>query len=146
MDYSIYDLATGEFKGNMAIPPEWLTANTPSGCGVIEGTWSGTTHRVDVVTGDVVTNTPATPTLAELKAGYVASVNDWVRRWVAAQSADIAIAQATGATTAIYTTIQNFKNAADSGIADINAATSAGLVDAAYLECIEAMTLIAESA
>ena len=54
--YSLYDLSTGIFTGRLftMLSARDLEANTPAGCGAVEGLHDQATKRVDLETGAVI--------------------------------------------------------------------------------------------
>lgn len=53
--FSVFILASGLLTGQtISVPPEAIEANTPPGCGLVEGAWSSALFKVDVVSGEVV--------------------------------------------------------------------------------------------
>lgn len=79
--YSVYTLAGGLFTGQtLCVPDADLQANTPEGCGVMQGQHDPLRWRVNVSTGDLVELLPEQPQGTELLAWIW---DETLTRWVA---------------------------------------------------------------
>lgn len=79
--HSVYLLATGQLTGQTVSVPECdLKANTPVGCGLIEGRWQPERWVVDLPSGQVVPRVEPKP---EESADFVWSWSEDHGRWVA---------------------------------------------------------------
>lgn len=60
--YCAYTLADGQFTGLIiSVPAAELSANTPTGCGLLAGVFDPQRWRVDIATGQVVEVVPEKP-------------------------------------------------------------------------------------
>lgn len=79
--HSVYLLASGQLTGQtVSVPQSELEANTPPGCGLIEGRWPPERWVVDLPSGQVVPSVEPKPADT---ADYMWSWSDDHGRWVA---------------------------------------------------------------